>query len=89
MQNKDKVSTVHKHHGMKTQEQTALNLHKFLNLALDGGEWWASCKHQLFNSNKINLSTNWLDDWVGPRGSTDMVVKRKIPVHAGNRTLII
>jgi hypothetical protein len=50
----------------------------FLKLALDGGEWSASCPGW-FTPMERASSTHWIGGWVGPRVSLDMVVKRKIP----------
>jgi hypothetical protein len=49
-----------------------------LTLALDGGEWSASCPSPLTPRERA-LGTHWIGGWVGPRASLDMVLKRKIP----------
>jgi len=48
-------------------------LHAFLTLALDGGEWSASCPRCFTPSN------HWVGEWVGPSASLDVMVRRKIP----------
>jgi hypothetical protein len=45
----------------------------FLTLALDGGEWSASCPGR-FIPGEIAPGTHWID-WVGPRASLDAVEK--------------
>jgi hypothetical protein len=49
-----------------------------LILALDGGEWSASCPG-CFTPRERAPGTHWIGDWVGPRAILDTVVKRKIP----------
>jgi len=56
-------------------------------LALDGGEWSASCP-SCFNPGK-KASTYWIRSWVGPQASLDMVARRKIPAPARYWTLVI
>jgi hypothetical protein len=49
-----------------------------LTLALDGGEWLASCTG-CFTSRVRAPGTHWTGGWVGLKAILDMVVKRKIP----------
>jgi hypothetical protein len=48
-----------------------------LTLALNGGEWSASCPG-CFTPRERAPGTHWIGGWVGPRAILDMVVKRKI-----------
>jgi hypothetical protein len=50
----------------------------FLNSALDGGEWSASCRGR-FTPRERYPGTHWIGDWVIPRAVLDMVMKGKIP----------
>jgi hypothetical protein len=53
-------------------------------LALDGGEWSASCPCH-FTAGERTPATAWIGGGVGPRASLDMVVERKkFPAPAGN-----
>jgi len=58
-------------------------LHVLLTLALDGGEWLASCPSH-FTHGEGSLGTHWTGDWVGPRAGLDAVVK-KYPIIATAR----
>jgi hypothetical protein len=49
-----------------------------LILALDGGEWSASCPG-CFTPKERAPRTHWVGGWVGPRAILDAVVKIKIP----------
>jgi hypothetical protein len=49
----------------------------FLTLALDGGEWSASCSCH-FPPSATAPSTQWIGGWEGPRASLDAMEKRKI-----------
>jgi hypothetical protein len=49
-----------------------------LTVALDEGEWSASCPSH-FTSNERAPGTQCIGGWLGPRASLDAVVKRKIP----------
>jgi hypothetical protein len=49
-----------------------------LTSALDGGEWSASHPGHL-TPRETAPDTHWVGDWVGPRASLDMVLKRKTP----------
>jgi hypothetical protein len=53
-------------------------LHAFLTLALDWGEWSAS-HPGCFTPKERTSGTHWIGGWVGPRAGLDMVVRRKIP----------
>jgi hypothetical protein len=60
-----------------------------LALALDGGEWSASCPGH-FTPRERSPGTHWIGGWVGPRAGLDAVVKRKIPYPLpGLKPLII
>jgi hypothetical protein len=54
-------------------------MHSF-TLALDGGEWSASCPCH-FTPRTRAPGTHWIGGWVAPRAGLDMVSKRKIPSH--------
>jgi hypothetical protein len=49
----------------------------FLNLALDGGEWSASCPGR-FTPYDRPSGTHWTGGWVGPRAGRDTLENRKI-----------
>jgi len=49
-----------------------------LTLALDGGEWSASCPDH-FTPQERGPSTHLMGGWVGLRAGLDMVVRRKKP----------
>jgi hypothetical protein len=49
-----------------------------LTLALDGGEWSASCLCSFTPRERVS-GAHWIGGWVGPRAGLDAVVKRKIP----------
>jgi hypothetical protein len=57
-----------------------------LILALDGGEWSASCPGR-FTPREIAPGTHWIGGWVGSRAVLDTAVKKKFPAPAGNQTL--
>jgi hypothetical protein len=62
-----------------------------LTLALDGGEWSASCPG-CFAAGERALGTPWIGGWMSPRAILDTVVKRKIPSpcqESNPRTLIV
>jgi hypothetical protein len=53
-----------------------LQLHIFLTLAIDGGEWLSTRSGIFaFESSTISL---WIGGWVGFRCSVDVLEKRKI-----------
>jgi len=53
---------------MKVYWGMEVYLHAFLTLALDGGEWSASCSS--FYTPILRVpSTHWIWGWVGPRVS--------------------
>jgi hypothetical protein len=55
-------------------------------LALDGGEWSASCSSH-FTPGEIAPRTHCVGDWMGPRAGLDSVEKRKVSLtSAGNQT---
>jgi hypothetical protein len=56
-----------------------VELHAFLNSALDGGEWSASCPG-CFTTGGRALCTHWTGGWVGLRAGLDTVAKRKDPI---------
>jgi hypothetical protein len=43
-------------------------------IALDGGEWSASCPSH-FTPSEGTPGTHWIGGWVGPRAILDVVVK--------------
>jgi hypothetical protein len=51
---------------MKARGRVEVQLHAFLTLTLDGGEWSAS-RPDRFNAEERNVSTHWIGGWVGPR----------------------
>jgi hypothetical protein len=72
-----KSSLSPEHHAMRRIE--GVELHAFLTLALDGGEW-SALRPVRFAPSERSPSTHWIGGWVGPRaGLVDAVVKRKIP----------
>jgi hypothetical protein len=48
-----------------------------LNLALDGGDWSASC-HCHFSAGEIAPVTHCTEGWVDPKASLDVMEKGKI-----------
>jgi hypothetical protein len=71
---------------MKTYGGVEIQLHMFLTLALDGGEWSASHPGR-FIPREGAPGTQWTGGWVGTGDGLGAVVKRKIPNPAGNQTL--
>jgi hypothetical protein len=65
------------HQATKTKWRTGAQLHIFLTVALDEGEWSAS-RPGRFSPKERAPSTHWIGSWVGPRASLDAVVKKKI-----------
>jgi hypothetical protein len=61
-----------KHHPMKIYMRVEVQLHVLLTLALDGGEWSASCPG-CFTPEKIVPSCHWIGGWVGSRPNLDAV----------------
>jgi len=62
-----------------------------MTLVLEGGEWSASLPSH-FTLRERASGTHWIGDWVGPKTSLDMVVKRIIPSpcwELNPRTLIV
>jgi len=49
---------LNKHHAMKTWGGNGVQLHTFLTLVLDGGEWSASCPG-LYTSGERAPGTHW------------------------------
>jgi hypothetical protein len=49
----------------------------YLTLALDGGEWSASCP-DCFTPRERASGTHWIGGWVDPKVGLDMLLKRKI-----------
>jgi hypothetical protein len=70
---------VTKHHTMKTYWGVELYLHTSLTLALDGGEWSASCPGH-FTLKEKAPGTYWIGGWEGPKAGLDIVV-REVPSH--------
>jgi hypothetical protein len=64
---------------MKTYCGVKVNLHAFLNLALDGSEWSASRPGRFIPGERVH-DTHWIGGWVGPSAGLDTVVKRKITI---------
>jgi hypothetical protein len=52
--------------------------HAFLTSALDGGEW-STLHTSYFAPGERAPDTHWIGDWVGPRATLDMVMKRIAP----------
>jgi hypothetical protein len=67
-----------KHHAMKMYWGVEVQLHGFLTLVLDGGEWSASHPGR-FTPRERAPGTHWIGGWVGTRAILDVVVKKKIP----------
>jgi hypothetical protein len=63
---------------MKAYWVMEVQLHIFLTLTVDGGEWSAS-RPGRFTPREKPPGIHWVGGWVGPRASFDAVVKRKIP----------
>jgi hypothetical protein len=55
-----------------------VQLHPFLTLALDGGEWSPSHTGR-FEPRERAPGTHLIGGWVGPRAGLEAVVKRKFP----------
>jgi len=53
-----------------------VQFHTFLNSALDGGEFSASCTGH-FIPRETAPVTHWVVSWVGPRAGVDAVEKEK------------
>jgi hypothetical protein len=73
-----------RHEGM-SEEWVYRSTHSLIS-ALDGGELSASRSGRFIPSERSPI-INWIEGWMGPRVGLDTVVKRKIAVPAGNRTL--
>jgi hypothetical protein len=58
---------------MKTHGGVKVELHIFLTLALDGGEWSASCPSH-FTPRETAPAILWIRGWVGARVNLDAVV---------------
>jgi hypothetical protein len=56
-------------------------LHAFLNLALDGGEWFVS-RPGRFTPGERATRTHWTGGWVSPRAGLDAVAKINNPTIA-------
>jgi hypothetical protein len=61
---------------MKTNGEVEIQLHEFLTLALDGGEWSASHPGH-FTYREKAPDTHWIGGWMGPTAGLDEVLKRK------------
>jgi len=64
-----------------------LQLHAFLNSALDGGEWLDS-RLRRFTPGERAPGIHLIGDWVDPKAGLDAVEKR-IPAPTGSQTLAI
>jgi len=62
---------------MKTYWGVEVQHHAFLNLALEGGEWLASCPSH-FTPRERPPSTYWIGGWMGPSANLDLAEK-KVP----------
>jgi hypothetical protein len=65
------------HHAMKAYWGVEVQLHAFLTLALNGGEWSAS-RPGRFTPRERAPGTHWIGGWVGPKAGLDAVLKRKL-----------
>jgi hypothetical protein len=63
---------------MKMYGGMEVQLHAFLTLALNGGEWSASFTSHI-TTRERTLGTYWVGGWVDPRAGLDKVAKRKTP----------
>jgi hypothetical protein len=68
---------------MKTYAKVEVQLHAFLNSALDGGQWPASLPGS-FIPGERDLGTHWISWWAGPETSGE-----KITTRTGNRTPVV
>jgi len=41
--------------------------------------WWSASCPGCFTHGKISPDTHWIEGWVGPRTSPDMMARREIP----------
>jgi hypothetical protein len=64
---------------MQTCVRMNVQLHTFLTLALDEGEWLASCP------GRINSGAYWIRSWMGPRFDVNSVNKKFL--HYRDKTL--
>jgi len=71
---------------MKTYWGTRNKAPHIFNPALDGGEWLASLLGRF--TPESTLDTHWIRGWMGSRADLDAVVRKRIEVPAGKRTLI-
>jgi hypothetical protein len=55
-------------------------LYRFLTLALEQGEWSASCPSHIIPEERT-LSTHWIRKWVGLRSSLEAMEMREIIFH--------
>jgi hypothetical protein len=66
-----------KHEAMKAYEGVEVQLHVFLNSALDGCEWSAA-RPDSFTPGERTAGAHFLGGWVDPRACLNAVAKRKI-----------
>jgi hypothetical protein len=72
--NKNSKATTPRRHILGVEIQ----LHTYLNLAVDGDEWSAS-RPDRFTPKERAPGIHWIGGWVGPRAVLYTVLKRKIP----------
>jgi hypothetical protein len=61
---------------MKAHRGVDVQIHIFLNSALNGAEWSVS-DFGRFTPEEITPGTHWIRNWVNPRAGLDDLVKRK------------
>jgi hypothetical protein len=65
-----------KHYVMKVYVGVNIQIHIFVTLALDGGEWSTPCPCH-FNPGERASSTHCIEGWTSPRADLHDVKKRK------------
>jgi hypothetical protein len=69
----------------KTKQNKMAKLSIFLTLALDGGDWSASCPSH-FTPGETAPATHWIGHWVSLRASQDDLELKKIFPPTENQT---